>query len=521
LAVVHGDPSKLERANEMHRRYPPQPDAHFGPPHVLRTGRPEIAEEITDSMLTASNPEGEYLRFLRDIGLRSYICVPLAARGKVLGTLTFLTTTQSGRRYTPADLELAEDLAHRAAVAIDNALLYDELRETDRKKDEFLAILAHELRNPLAPLSNALQILRLTAINTQAAEVRDLMERQVRQMTRLVDDLLDVSRITRGKIELRRERLDLAEVVLTALETSRPAIEAGQHELTVTPAPQPLFVMGDRTRLAQMLSNLLTNAAKYTPERGRIWLSVEASGVASAPASGVASAPREARIRVRDNGVGIPADMLPKIFDMFTQVERHTSRSQGGLGIGLTLVRSLVQMHGGRVEAHSGGPGTGSEFVVHLPLAVEEPKPADTAKLAADAGGPSVGRRILVVDDNVDSAESLALMLRLSGNDVRTAHDGPSALRAAEEFVPEVVLLDIGMPGMDGHEVARRLRRMPPLRNALLIAQTGWGQDEDLRRSEEAGFDRHFTKPVDPVELKALLAAHDRPSAAHPSEPDA
>jgi PAS domain S-box-containing protein len=370
------------------------------------------------------------------------------------------------------------------------------LKEADRRKDEFLATLAHELRNPLAPIRTALEILRLRQGDAAAFEhVRGMMERQVGHMVRLVDDLLDLSRISRGKIALRRERLDLAEVVRVAVETSRPLLEAARHELAVALPPEPVGVEGDLTRLAQVLANLLNNAAKYTPEAGRIDLRVAREG-------------GQAVVRVRDSGVGIPADMLPRVFEMFTQVEHGGGRAQGGLGIGLTLVRGLVEMHGGAVEAHSDGPGKGSEFVVRLPLAPKAPRGAGAAERPGNgppaAAAPS--RRILVVDDNVDSAESLGMLLKLMGNEVALAYDGPSALQTAAALVPDLVLLDLGMPGMDGFEVARRLRALPQLRAAVLVAQTGWAQEEDRRQSREAGFHFHLVKPVDPQELARLVA---------------
>jgi PAS domain S-box-containing protein len=388
--------------------------------------------------------------------------------------------------------------------------LVAELKQTDRRKDEFLATLAHELRNPLAPLRNALQIMKLSG-NDQAAEnVRAMMERQLSQMVRLVDDLLDVSRISQGKIELHKERLTVAAVVESALEISRPLIETAHHELTVALPPQPLLMDGDLTRLAQVLSNLLNNAAKYTPEGGHIWLTVEASGERQPPDT--------VAIRVRDNGAGIPPDMLPRVFELFTQVDRTLERAQGGLGIGLTLVRQLVEMHGGTVEASSEGLGRGSTFTVRLPLRKEElgRVKEETHRSDSSLNLLNSSLKVLVADDNVDSARSLALLLELTGNEVRIAHDGPSALEAAAAFVPDVILLDIGMPGMSGLEVARRLRAMPPLRDAILVAQTGWGQEEDRRRSEEAGFNVHLVKPVDPVSLQGLLAALPKPGGKCP-----
>jgi CheY-like chemotaxis protein/two-component sensor histidine kinase len=311
---------------------------------------------------------------------------------------------------------------------------------------------------------------------------------------RLVDDLLDVSRIGRGKIDLRRQRVDLAEVVRSAVEISRPQVEAGRHELTVRLPDEPLRVDGDPVRLAQVVANLLNNSSKYTPEGGQIVLTVGREGT-------------EAVVRVRDNGIGIPPEKLPHVFEMFAQVDPHQERAQGGLGIGLTLVRSLVEMHGGMVTAHSAGPGRGSEFVVRLPLAPRDNDPEPAAgqgERHETVAAPR--RRILVVEDNVDSARTLGMLLEIMGHEVRVAHDGESALEAAPGFAPQVVLCDIGLPGMDGYEVARRLRALPGLRGAVLVAQTGWGQEEDRRRAASAGYDHHLVKPIDPDALNELLA---------------
>jgi PAS domain S-box-containing protein len=370
----------------------------------------------------------------------------------------------------------------------------EALREADRRKDEFLAMLAHELRNPLAPIRNAVQILRLLgSADPNLQRAQDMIDRQVQHLTRLVDDLLDVSRITRGKITLRREPVELAMVVAQAVEASRPLVDARRHTLTVELPRQPLCVAGDATRLAQVLSNLLNNAAKFTPDGGHVGLTIEAG-------------PGEAVVRVRDDGVGIPAELLPKVFDLFTQGDRSLARSEGGLGIGLTLVKSLVEMHGGRVEARSEGHGKGSEFLVRLPtLDVNLVLVTENGK-AGLSPPPCPSRRILVVDDNVDAAESLAAVLSVYRHEVRTAHDGLTSLQVAEEFRPEAVLLDIGLPKMDGYEVARRLRELPGLENVLLAAVTGYGQDVDRRRAEEAGFDAHLVKPAEPVALLRLLA---------------
>ncbi len=375
----------------------------------------------------------------------------------------------------------------------------EAMREADRRKDEFLATLAHELRNPLAPLRNGLHTLCLAGDDRRVWEqVRPMMERQLGHMVRLVDDLLDLSRISRGKIELRRERVDVASVVNNAVETSRPLIEASHHQLEVTLPEQPVYLDADATRLAQVLSNLLNNAARYTPEEGRVRLSVEAR-------------PGEVAFRVTDSGIGIPAEKLPQVFDMFTQAEPAKERSRGGLGIGLTLVKRLVEMHAGTVEASSAGPGLGSEFLVRLPVPAGEPLRQAAPPPATLHPGNDLFR-VLIVDDNQDSAESLAMLLRMLGHDTRTAYDGAEGLKILEAYQPEVVLLDIGMPNMNGYEVARRIREQERLQGVLLCAMTGWGQDEDRRKSREAGFDHHLVKPLDLAALQPVFEAAKRSS---------
>jgi signal transduction histidine kinase len=438
-----------------------------------------------------------------------WLAAPFLGRdGHRLG-LVRLADKEEGE-FTEADEAVLVQLASLAAVALENAHLVHELREADRRKDEFLAMLAHELRNPLAPIRNALEILRLRGQDRRSAvrEAWNMVERQTEQLSRLVDDLLDVARITRGKINLERHPLDVSEVVRRAVETSRPVIEARRHHLEVHLPPYPVWVEGDLTRLAQVVLNLLNNAAKYTEEGGRITLTVEA------PPPGEGH-PGEVVLRVRDTGVGIPAEMLPKVFDLFTQADRTLDRAQGGLGIGLTLVRRLVEMHGGRVRAYSEGPGKGTEMVVRLPArrAPEVPANGDDGEAPAPAVQP---RRILVVDDNRDSAHSLATLLRLFGNEVQAAHDGASALAAAERFRPEVAILDIGLPGMDGYELARRLRQLPGLGSLRLAALTGYGSEEDRRRSRDAGFDDHLVKPVEMESLQAFLAEPERPAPVSP-----
>ena len=358
LAVAHQDPDKIALVQELMRDYPPDPQAPGGAFAVLRTGKPELVSEITDEMLVQGAKDERHLRLIRSLGLKSYICVPLVVSGNTLGVLTF-ATAESGRKYTDADLALATDLAHRAAVAIENTQLYQALRDTDRRKDEFLATLAHELRNPLAPVRNALQILKMPRVDAQTVErSREMMERQVHHLVRLVDDLLDVSRVMRGKIELRKERVELATVVARAVETVQPLVDAQGHQLSVRMPSDSLLLDADPVRLAQVVGNLLTNAAKYTEPNGRIWLTAERDG-------------DMAVLRVRDNGIGIAPHMLPRIFELFVQVDHASTKAQGGLGIGLTLVKNLVEMHNGIVQARSEGLGQGCEFVVRLPLVAQ------------------------------------------------------------------------------------------------------------------------------------------------------
>jgi PAS domain S-box-containing protein len=368
----------------------------------------------------------------------------------------------------------------------------EALRDADKRKDDFLAMLAHELRNPLAPVRNALQIMKMPGLAPDMTrQAREMIERQIDHMVTIVNDLLDVSRIMRGKIELRREVIDLATLFARAVETAQPTIDTQGHQLSVSLPQTPVRLDGDLVRLAQVVSNLLTNAAKYTEKAGRIWLSGELDEDTVV-------------IRVRDTGIGIDATLLPRIFDLFVQADRSLARSQGGLGIGLTLVRRLVEMHGGRVSAFSEGAGRGSEFEVRLPsvrgVTQTEGVPENELKLRAVSP-----RRVLVVDDNVDAAESATMLLRFLGHDVEMAHDGNSALEQVRNFRPEIVLLDIGLPGMSGYDVARAIRALPENRGLVIAAVTGYGQEEDRRKSREVGIDYHMTKPLAPNVLTAFI----------------
>lgn len=366
-----------------------------------------------------------------------------------------------------------------------------QLLEADRRKDVFLATLAHELRNPLAPIRNAAQLLRLKASgDADLQRARDMIERQVDHLARLVDDLLDVSRITHGKLEMQNEPLLLSSIVEYAVEVSRPLIEARRHKLYVDQAPHDIRLRGDSARLAQSLANVLTNAAKYTEPGGFIQVRTRQEE-------------GQAVVSIKDNGIGIPPALLPNIFELFAQGDRALDRSQGGLGIGLSLVRRLVELHGGTIEAQSDGSGRGSEFTMCLPVDDRVDAEIPAAVMPPLSVSP---RRVLVVDDNKDAADSMASLLRMQHHVVQTAYSGPAALGAARVFKPEIVFLDIGLPGMDGFEIARRLRQFPETRGSRLIALTGYGQEDDRRRSQEAGFDRHIVKPLDPHALSALLA---------------
>jgi PAS domain S-box-containing protein len=368
----------------------------------------------------------------------------------------------------------------------------EALARADRDKDEFLAVLAHELRNPLAPISYALHLLDERGLSESARQhTRRIVERQVGRLARLIDDLLDVSRIRTGKVELRRDPIELGGLIRHTVEIARPVFEERGHELSVCLPDEPVWLEADAVRLEQVLSNLLNNAIKFTEDGGTISVAAERQA-------------HEIILRVKDTGVGITPDLLPRIFDLFTQGDRSLDRSRDGLGIGLTLSRRLVELHGGTIEAHSEGLGKGSEFVIRLPALLQVSPPDDAP---APAGAPPELRplRVLVVDDSEDTAEMMTALLEMDGHEIQVAHSGPAALETAAAFRPDVVLLDIGLPGLDGYQVAQRLRDDPTLKDVTLIAASGYGQEADLHRSREVGFDRHLVKPVDPRELRELL----------------
>ncbi len=420
-----------------------------------------------------------------------WLAAPLIGRdGKSIGLLQLADKDEG--EFTADDEAILVQLSRLAAIAIENAKLYDELRGNDQRKDEFLAMLAHELRNPLAAIGNAVGVTTRGGQQEHVGWAMDVITRQMRHLTRLIDDLLDVSRISRGKIELRKGVVDATPILDSAAATVRPLVEERKHTLDVSIDRGNLWVDVDPTRVEQVVVNLLNNAAKYSDNAGHIRFSARNEG-------------EDVVITVGDKGVGIPPEKLPQMFELFAQGDRSLARSEGGLGIGLTVVKKLVEMHGGSVTAKSEGPGKGSEFTVRLPAAR---RPATTpAKASGPAEASSKKSRILVVDDNVDTARGMARLLKLLGHEVSTAHAGPEALDLAREHRPEVILLDIGLPGMDGYEVAARMRTEECCKDAVIIAVSGYGQDEDRRRSKEAGFDHHLIKPLDHDALLSLLSA--------------
>jgi len=443
---------------------------------------PPLADRLQrqiQQVIDTKQPLRDETPYTSDQGERmyEYIFAPVIGAGDVVEAVAGSTRDITERKRTEADLR-------RLAA---------ELSDAARRKDEFLATLAHELRNPLAPIRNGLHVMRLAGANGTIEQARAMMERQLTQLVRLVDDLLDMSRVTSGKLELRRERIELRAIIDAAVETSRPAIEQAGHELTVLVPDDPILVDADATRLAQVVSNLLNNSAKYTHRGGHVRLTAHHE-------DGMAV------LAVADDGIGIPPNMLGKVFEMFAQVDRALEKTTGGLGIGLSLSKGLVEMHGGTIEARSDGEGRGSEFIVRLPMVISAGQKVEPSVVVAPVGSSS-RRRILVADDNVDSAESLGQLFKLLGNDVRTANDGMKAVEVAESFRPDVILLDIAMPRQNGYEACRRIRERPWAKNVILVAMTGWGQDEDKRRSREAGFDHHLVKPVDPGALEKLLAS--------------
>jgi PAS domain S-box-containing protein len=481
ILILDGDTGKIIDANSFIREMTGYDQDYFLGKELWQIG---LFEDIEASQRAFQELQREeYIRYQH---------LPLQTRDRCQVEVEFISNVYQvdGRRIIQCNIR---DVTERRRMEREIEQQAQELVDLDRRKDEFLAMLSHELRNPLAPIINALHLLRVQRNETGVQrEVRAVIERQTAHLTLLVDDLLEVSRMTTGRIHLHREWVAVSSIVEQAVETVRPMIEQRRHDLTVLLPPEPLWLYADAVRGEQVVVNLLTNAAKYTDEGGRIWLSVQQQG-------------DEVVLRVRDTGIGITPEFLPHIFDLFMQAERTLARAQGGLGVGLSLVRALVELHDGKVEAHSAGLGQGSEFIVYLPVV---PSPTrHPAPPPIDAATPTPGSlRVLFVDDNADMRVITLKLLESYGYQVRTAHDGPSALETAMEYGPDVMLLDIGLPEMDGYEVAKRMRQDSSLQNILLVAVTGYGLESDRLRSQEAGFDHHLVKPVDFNALLELLA---------------
>jgi PAS domain S-box-containing protein len=486
-ACAHRDPEKQRNLKEMLDRYPFDWSNSSASVQALRSGEAQFIADLPDALLTNIARDQTHIDLLRALDPKSIISIPLRVRDRTIGTITFVATEPS-RLYTPGDVRFAEELARSVAIAIDNAHLFNSVKTADRQKDEFLAMLAHELRTPLAAIRYATEVARLPEVDPKV-ELLDIVERQVQNLVRLIDDLLDISRISRGKILLRREYLDASVIARRAVASVRPILEGKNHELDFELAEEPMPIYADPMRAEQTVVNLLTNAVKYTHDGGRVSLRVYPED-------------QEVVIRIKDTGIGIAPEILPRVFDLFTQADQSLDRSQGGLGVGLAVTRRLVEMHGGTVAAHSEGVGHGSEFTLRLPLCDAVPPEDSTIPIRAER--PATSLRILVVDDNRDTADTEALLLRAHGHQVEVAHDGPAALELAHQFRPHVFLLDLGLPGLNGYEVAVRLRK-EGFANEPLIAISGYGQPDDRERCRQAGFDHHLVKPVENSALLALL----------------
>jgi len=459
-----------------------------------RAGQTTMITDVADDERTKSLVES-----YQGFGIRAFVAAPLLRDGTLVSALAIASAQP--REWSEREVSLINMVAERTWLAVEKLRLDEALRasgealrEADRRKDEFLATLAHELRNPLSLLRNVVTLQQNP--NNPLPDPhwgQDIIDRQVKYLTRLTDDLFDVSRITREKLVLQKESLDLTEIIKAAVESSRTLIDQRQHELTVTMSQESIYVDADRLRLTQVFMNLLNNAAKYTPDPGHIWLNVEQAGDTVV-------------IRVKDTGIGIAADSLPHVFELFYQVDRSYTRSESGLGLGLTLVHRLVELHGGKVEVRSEGMNRGTEFTVQLPVTSRPPEIESLSEDWVDNSPlPARNRRILVADDFPQSADTLARLLEKDGNEVQIAEDGVAAVKAAAEFLPDIVLMDIAMPGLDGYQAAKRIRQQPWGKQMILIALTGWGQPQDRRRTQEAGFDAHLTKPVNYDAIMTLL----------------
>jgi signal transduction histidine kinase len=480
-------------AGPLKGRYPPWPDAPSGPFRVIQTRRPLFVAAPTTLVELAISPDPAHLEALRQMGPAFAICVPMIFRARVVGTMSF---TRASDPFFPLNVAFCRTLASRAGHTVMLGRMYQDLQDASRRKDEFLAMLGHELRNPLGAISNAVAVLQSSQLPREAEPpVRAIIGRQLQHLTKIVDDLLDVARLTSGKIALHPIPVDLRVIVERCLTTIRGAGKGGNHDIRVE--GRSITVVGDPARLEQVLDNLVDNAVKYTPSGGRITIGLETQG-------------GHATVRVRDTGVGVADELLPRMFDLFAQGAQSLDRRAGGLGVGLAIVKAIVTLHGGTVYAASAGPGTGTEVVVRLPIA-----PVDSGDHPAEepSAGPVLRQHILVVEDNGDARESMRLLLELSGHKVELAEDGPRGLDLALRTQPDVALIDLGLPGFDGYDLARRLRAAPTGIGIRLIALTGYSQPEDRRRAREAGFESFLVKPVNRRALDEALAAGVPPAA--------
>ncbi len=509
VLVGHADPAKRERTAKLRGRYTRDARAPWGPLRVLRTGRMLFFSDMRDPRFLATTAEPDELALIEELGLRAVLCVPLFAGPTPLGALTCVRGPSAGT-FRATEMTAARMLAQRVAEAVTLGRLYDRAQAASRAKDLFMAMLGHELRNPISAIASAVRVLEQMgrADDAAAARVCAIIARQTRHLARLVEDLLDVARLTSGKVVLRKAPVDLAQVVERCIATLRVTGKGAHHSIALDAAPTT--VEGDAARLEQVLANLLDNALKYTPPGGLIEVTARPDG-------------DTALLRVRDTGAGIPRDVLPHVFDLFAQAEQPLDREPGGLGIGLTLVRRLVELHGGTVAARSPGPGEGTTVEVRLPLApagVGTPRPPGAPETVA-----APPRHVLIVEDHADAREALRAVLESDGHRVDAAADAREAIALARRAPPDVALVDIGLPGMNGYDLARELRETAGGGGILLIALTGYGQAEDRRKAREAGFDAHLVKPVEPAELNRILAgvapaAGPRPGpAAPPPEP--
>jgi signal transduction histidine kinase/CheY-like chemotaxis protein len=491
-AHAHRDPAKEQLLNQMLKKSPLDWTSDTATVRSLRTGQSQLMPELTAPFLDSIAQSDEHRAIIRELGPRAVISVPLKIRERTIGVMG-LVSCDTRRRYTEREVSLAESFAERVSTAVDNARLFHAVKEASRQKDEFLAMLAHELRNPLAAIRYAVALGQMSP-DEAPGDLFDVIDRQTRNLARLIDDLIDVSRISRNKVTLRKEHVDLATIVSRAVDSARPLMEQKHHELVLDIGQGPLPVHVDATRAEQIVANLLTNAAKYTRENGCVTLRLYRDDGA-------------AIVKVIDTGIGMPPEILSRVFDLFAQADRTLDRSEGGLGIGLTVARKLAEMHGGSISAASQGIGKGSTFTVRLPLS-QMPSPPEEPPNAPRRGGQLQQLRILVVDDNRDTADSCALLLKAHGHEVKTAHDGVAALERAREFKPQVLFLDIGLPRMNGYDVAKTLRQ-EGFEREVIVAISGYGQPDDRRRSLEAGFDHHLVKPVDYGSLNAVLENMD------------